>query len=604
MKVYSKASILFAVAAFFAVSSVSFSGTDLIVEQTVVEFDAVWRYNDSDQDLGSDWVLLDYDDSAWASGEGLLGYDTRGRRDRWPEPGLQTELTENLLTYYFRTTFEYDGPMENRALQIEQIIDDGAVYYLNGKEIARSDLIPDGRVTFTTSARTHTDPWREHETLFVASPPLRQGRNVLAVSVHNNNRRSSDICLGARVSVGQAAIDPLALYLTWQRDPTTTMTIHWHTEGEVGTAALQYGPIDGGTKQTVFADSKPMVYSDRIVQTVELTDLDPDTVYQFRVIVDESNNSSPNYLFRTMPTTTEKPIRIALGGDVLHRREWMEEVSREAARFDPHFIVWGGDLAYADGREDRVDRWYTFFDVMLDTLITNEGRVIPVIFGIGNHEIVGGYYWRAGRGRDSYEDTDAYREEIAPYYYNLFAFPGHPGYGVLDFGDYMSIILLDTDHSGPVEGTQTEWLAKILADRAHVPNIFPVYHVPAYPSVRSYDGRTSVSIREHWMPLFERHGVELAFENHDHAYKRTVPTLRGREDATGIVYVGDGAWGVGERDPRSPSEEWYLEVSMSMRHLILLSLQNDFRDMKTISREGELIDHFIDQVGERARERQ
>ncbi len=25
------------------------------------------------------------------------------------------------------------------------------------------------------------------------------------------------------------AFDPPALYLTWQRDPTSTMTVHWHT---------------------------------------------------------------------------------------------------------------------------------------------------------------------------------------------------------------------------------------------------------------------------------------------------------------------------------------------------------------------------------------
>ncbi len=193
--------------------------------EVVVEFDAVWRYHDGNEDLGTAWRAPGFDDSDWPSGPALLGYDTADRRDRWPEPGLQTEVRENLGTYYFRTEFDYEGPVEGRHLLIEQIIDDAAVYYLNGEEIARSELVPEGEVGFETRATTYTNPWVEHEILEVDNPPLREGRNVLAVSLHNNSTGSSDICLGARVSVEEPTEEPVALYLTWQRDPTTTMTI-------------------------------------------------------------------------------------------------------------------------------------------------------------------------------------------------------------------------------------------------------------------------------------------------------------------------------------------------------------------------------------------
>lgn len=77
-----------------------------------------------------------------------------------------------------------------------------------------------------------------------------------------------------------------------------------------------------------------------------------------------------------------------------------------------------------------------------------------------------------------------------------------------------------------------------------IPHVFPVYHVPAFPSVRSFSNQTSAAIRRNWVPLFERFGIKVAFEHHDHAYKRTVPI---REEAIdperGIVYFGDGAWG-------------------------------------------------------------
>jgi hypothetical protein len=51
-------------------------------------------------------------------------------------------------------------------------------------------------------------------------------------------------------------------------------------------------------------------------------------------------------------------------------------------------------------------------------------------------------------------------------------------------------------------------------------------------------------VREYWAPLFERYGVQIAFENHDHVYKRTVPLRSGAPHADGVVYIGDGSWGM------------------------------------------------------------
>jgi hypothetical protein len=405
----------------------------------------------------------------------------------------------------------------------------------------------------------------------------------------------SDICFGAESSLTDDLRAPLALYLTWQSDPTTTMTIQWHTEENSDDTGVDYGPINDDALAFVPATSEPMVFSDRTVHTAEIVGLEPDSQYRFRTRNAVQGEHSDFFKFSTMPTTADRPIRAIFGGDVMHRAEWMAETNRQAMRFDPDFIVWGGDLAYSNGNPDLVDREYTFFEVMTDTLISDEGRVVPVLMGIGNHEVDGGYYWGKDRGWN-YEDSDAFREKIAPYYYNLFAFPGQPGYAVLDFGDYMSVILLDSDHSNPIEGTQTEWLERILADRQEMTHIFPVYHVPGYPSVRYGTWvweSMSQRVREHWIPLFEQYGVGVAFENHDHTYKRTVPILNEAEHEDGVVFIGDGNWGTGSRDPHKPEELWYLKRSASDRHFILLTLKEEFADFKIINSEGKLIDHFI-----------
>ncbi len=382
----------------------------------------------------------------------------------------------------------------------------------------------------------------------------------------------------------EEGFDPEALLLTWQRDPTTTMTIDWHTpEGDTEDRMLEYRHLDAEQWRRAEPEQHPFPFTERTIHRVELTDLEPGATYLFRI-----GDEGRRFRFRTVPADTVRPIRFAAGGDTRHRQDWMERTNRQAARYDVDFIVWGGDLAYADGREDRLYRWDEWFAAIRNTLVTEEGRVIPVILGIGNHEVRGGYY----RQHDDFEPTDAWRARIAPYYYGLFAFPGQPGYGVLDFGDYLSIPLLDTAHTNPIEGEQTEWLAETLEARGHVPFVFPVYHVPAYPSHRSFEGSISRAVREHWVPLFERYGIHFAFENHDHTYKRTHPIRDGEVDPSGIVYLGDGAWGVGTRSVHPVEETWYLAEAASARHLILATLQGRTVRFTMIDEDGNVIDEF------------
>lgn len=395
--------------------------------------------------------------------------------------------------------------------------------------------------------------------------------------------------------------DPLALFLTWQQDPTTTMTIDWHVIDE-DRPELEYRISNGNWSSPITAEKIDFPYSARTIKRVELTGLEPGNVYEFRF-----GESSKVYNFRTMPEDVSSTIRIAVGGDVMHRKEWMEKTARQAMKYDLDFVLIGGDLAYADGlppedqrqRDTQTSRvenqWYSFFDAYKNTLITDDYRVIPMLASIGNHEVYGGYYWRDERRPENlrYSDTDDWKMGAAPYYFSLFASPGLPGYGVIDFGDYMSVLLLDTDHANPVE-KQNDWIESTLSDRQNVRHVFPNYHVPAYPSVRDYNDEVQTKVRENWVPLFEKYGVELVFEAHDHAYKRTHPIKNGDVDQNGVVYIGDGAWGTETRviGSRQNHDAWYIAEAASERHFILLTLHGTQRHMKMISSTGELIDEY------------
>src|SRR5947209_19487683 len=74
----------------------------------------------------------------------------------------------------------------------------------------------------------------------------------------------------------------------------------------------------------------------------------------------------------------------------------------------------------------------------------------------------------------------------APFFYALSAglYP-ETGYATLDFGDYLSLVLLDTGHTSAIAGAQASWLERTLHARRDHPNVFVVNHVPAYPSFRA-----------------------------------------------------------------------------------------------------------------------
>jgi acid phosphatase type 7 len=416
---------------------------------------------------------------------------------------------------------------------------------------------------------------------------------------------------GATLLVAQQEEDknsPAGLFLTWQNDPTTTMTIDWHTKpGDEAKLTLDYKKTGNNEWTTVSASQHVFPYSDRTIHRVELTGLHPNTYYHFRV-----GEFERVYKFRTMPQTNHRPVRFGAGGDT-SIGEIFKEMNLTVMKYDPDFIVWGGDLAYANAREENLHRWISWFERVQQDLITEEGRVVPLILAIGNHEMIDHHYpysdataRRMGIGEEMElkyergeipESTREWREENAPYFYNLFAFPGHPGYGVLDFGNYLSLIILDGSHSNLIGGRQTEWLEDVLKSRKGIPHLIPVYHKPAYPSYRVQPGGIPNQIwpkqvLQFWVPLFEKHGVRVALEHDDHAYKRTYPLLNNKIDPAGIVYIGDGAWGVGTREPLGPEDVWYLKRSAKENHAIIVTLHGPHQHFLIVNNDGEVIDEY------------
>jgi hypothetical protein len=155
-----------------------------------------WRYDQSGTDLGTLWRGTDYDDSAWPQGPGVLGYSGTAL----PEP-INTPLSvgSTKTNFYFRTTFFLPSNVTFSALQATHLIDDGAVFYLNGQEAYRYNM-PAGTILATTFASGTIDA----STVGPVTLPitnLHAGTNLLSVEVHQSTRTSSDIVLGCQLDL-------------------------------------------------------------------------------------------------------------------------------------------------------------------------------------------------------------------------------------------------------------------------------------------------------------------------------------------------------------------------------------------------------------------
>lgn len=118
----------------------------------------------------------------------------------------QTELAP-ARTYYFRKDFSWQpDPFSQVELKLDALIDDGAVFYLNGRELYRINM-PDGDAAFQTDALMEIAQPAFTGPVTVPSTHLAAGLNVLAVEVHHA-ASSEDIRFAAALEAIETPLPP------------------------------------------------------------------------------------------------------------------------------------------------------------------------------------------------------------------------------------------------------------------------------------------------------------------------------------------------------------------------------------------------------------
>lgn len=196
----------------------------------------IWAYTTNNLD-GVDWTAPDYSERDWlGSGPGLLYVEDAANpvapKSTLLPPGFGKQLP---VTYYFRTRFSFGGERAGVSLVFSNFLDDGAVFYLNGKEIQRlhfaSSMVVSNQ-SLATSYGCGGDATPDCPQVFTVEPRVLEGlltaENILAVEVHNYSRGSPDIVFGASLSALRPPNIPPVLRAVMDGPE---LVLHWNGEG-------------------------------------------------------------------------------------------------------------------------------------------------------------------------------------------------------------------------------------------------------------------------------------------------------------------------------------------------------------------------------------
>ncbi|HTY93696.1 MAG TPA: metallophosphoesterase family protein [Steroidobacteraceae bacterium] len=356
---------------------------------------------------------------------------------------------------------------------------------------------------------------------------------------------------------------PQQIHLTWGADPTASVSVSWvtpgtavnarvlwrHDAGHHGmTPALQRTYTDGLNGETV------------ITHHASLQGLHADTTYEYVVTADnDANHAAPfTASFRTAPRG-RAPFRWTSYGDLATPvTSWLlsSPQSRFAVqaveRFAPLFHLLNGDLCYANLNPASQPAVWADFGHNVQASATRR----PWMPCPGNHEIEFG---NGPQGFASYltryslpdNGTDFsglwYRFQVGSVlfislsaddviYQDSGAFVAGPeplrpapgtGNPPIDPGTSLYI-------RGYSRGAQTRWLEATLAAASQDPGVDWIVvqmHQDALSSSLHGNG-SDKGLRETWLPLFDRYGVDLVLCGHDHDYERSWP-VRGCNHGVG-----------------------------------------------------------------------
>lgn len=423
-----------------------------------------------------------------------------------------------------------------------------------------------------------------------------------AAQAQDTMQAQGNTLVPAGVSRYQSTVFPDRIILLPTATPALSQRVNWRTTTLVHQAAAgdKSPPLlaeitPAGDGPGLHLQAKRFSATSRQVQTdngfsahhqLTFTDLQPDTLYAYRV---QGLGTWSEWLqFRTAKAEFA-PFRAIYFGDAQNSlKSHFSRVARAALLKAPDaaLMIHAGDLV--NSRYGVLDNeWGEWFDAT-----GWQAGMVNQLIAAGNHE-----YLKLN------EDTPQEKRVLAPQFNLQFgaqfgaASNGpEPLRDTVYFTDYQGVRFIVLNSTEALENEamaklQAQWLEQVLSKNPQRWTVVSYHH----PMFSVSQGRDNPRLRQYWQPLFEKYGVDLALQGHDHVYGRqTAPDLKNtgiKSEQAGTVYLvsvaGPKMYLVADGARRSMQK-----VAEDTQLFQLLDFQDDVLRYQSFTVSGQLYDSF------------
>jgi 3',5'-cyclic AMP phosphodiesterase CpdA len=249
-------------------------------------------------------------------------------------------------------------------------------------------------------------------------------------------------------------------------------------------------------------------------------------------------------------------LRFAAYGDTRDGHDVHRKIVEDVLSFHPALVLQTGDLVH---HGNAADEWKIF-----DEITGAMRRQVPYYPARGNHDVA----------PEGYYEQRVTQPVLS----------GNKLYYSFEKGS-LHFVAIDTQQPLDPESEQGRWLEADLAQAQGAGRfIIPFFHKAIF-SIGPHAVEADVqALKPLLHPLFQRHGVRLVFEGHDHIYYRTV--------RDGITYVVTGGGGAPLYDGQHPELGLPHDVFEKVNHFCIADVYADRVEVTAYRSDLTKLDQF------------
>jgi acid phosphatase type 7 len=388
------------------------------------------------------------------------------------------------------------------------------------------------------------------------------------------------LMLNQNVSFASDNHTPERIILNLGENTSTSQPVSWRTGIGIDSVRAQItlalsNPNLHENPNEVFAVSEKIKINEKksvLQHSVTFNDLVPNTLYAYRV--GDGNVWSEWNQFKTAHEE-EHPFKFVYFGDSQNRiKEYCSRIFRAAYTKAPDASFWhiAGDIVNRGGSDTEWGELYEAFGWV--------SRITPLMLLPGNHE-----YIKTKVGEKQVRVlTSLWRPQ--------FTMPENGPDGLEEtvyYVDYQGTRFVMLNGNEKLD-EQATWLNEILAQNPNQWTIAAI-HQPFYSMT---ERRDNPHLRERFVPLFDKYGVDLVLQGHDHSYGRTHKLLDNEvvsEEKKGTVYVVSVS-GPKQYTPNPKFAHLMAKIGSDVQLFQVISIDSYSIKYESWTATGELYDSF------------